>query len=602
MNLSDTHKRVRWAAPILVFALMFFLSGCDGLADLDVENQNAPNRSEALANPDDVVSLLSGGYRSFYQGIYGNGGTGVPSFYAPGPHLDGFADAQTMTNAFESLWTPSQEPKVRLQNSLASNIPGNIIEPVWSPLNSALSTANDVIIQIESEGTEIRIDGADQTQKTLAAAYFLRGWAHGRLANLFDKSYVLTADTDLSNLEFSSYQQVAGQAASDLERASEIASNNDFTLEGTYLPWSSSVSSAQFSRIANTVAARVLVSNSRTADENADLSSVEGYSWNDVLSLTQNGVDQTVSLTLDGFVGNWVDSYQYLSTVVKWYYRIDNRLINLMDSDYPVKYPTSEAENGNLLPKAQSDDQRLCTTTTTGTGAPPPDPGYEPEGCYFAFVTDLSFYTVSRGPRLFSNYWWARPFALPQATGSTTPFGASQRPFFLEAENSTMQAEALIRANGDVGGARQIINNGTRTENGGLDPLPSDASQSEVVNAIFYERDIELYRMVHGQTYYDLRRRSAMQAGTPIHLPVPAGELQTVQAENYTFGGVNFTSEFGTATGDQAWCEPMNGNVTSTGNVSPNGCDGPFSAPSGSSLEANQAGGSTVPPPRAGTQ
>jgi hypothetical protein len=580
------------------------LPGCDGLADLDVENQNAPDRAEALANPDDVVSLLAGGYRSFYQGIYGDGGTGIPSFYAPGPHLDGFADAQTMTNAFESLWTPSKEPKVRLQNSLASNIPGNILEPMWVPLNAALSTANDVIIQIESEGTEIRIDGANQTQKTLAAAYFLRGWAHGRLANIFDKAYVLTADTDVGNLSFSPYPQVAGQAASDLERASEIASNNSFTLDGTYLPWSSTVSSSQFAQIANTVAARVIVSNSRTADENASLSSVEGYGWSDVLSFTENGVDETVSLTLDGFVGDWVDSYQYLSTVVKWYYRVDNRLLNLMDSDYPVKYPTSEAQNGNLLPKAESDDQRLCTTTTTGTGAPPPDPGYEPEGCYFAYVTDLSFYTVSRGPRLFSNYWWARPFALPQATGSTTPLGASSRPFFLPAENSTMQAEAEIRASngGGVAAARQIINNGTRVENGGLDPLPGDASQTEVVNAIFYERDIELYRMVHGQTYFDLRRRSAMQAGTPIHLPVPASELQTVQAENYTFGGASFTSEFGTATGDQAWCEPVNGDVTVTGNVSPNGCDGPFSAPSGSTLEANRTDGSGIQPSRARTQ
>lgn len=601
MNLFVTDKRVRWAAPIVGLVLVFLLPGCDGLANLDVDNKNAPNREEALANPDDVVSLLSGGYRSLYQSIYGGSG-GAATFYAPGPHLDGFADAQTMTNAFASLWTPSKEPKVRLQNSLASNIPGNIIDPVWTPLNSALSTANDVIIQIESEGAEIRIDGSDETQKTLAAAYFLRGWAHGRLANVFDKAYVLTADTDVANLEFSSYQKVASQAASDLERASEIASNNNFTMEGTYLPWRSDVSSARFSRIANTVAARVLVSNSRTADENADLSSVEGYNWNDVLSLTQNGVDETVSLTLDGFVGDWVDSYQYLSVIVKWYYRVDNRLINLMDSDYPVKYPTSAAENGDLLPKAESQDQRLCTTTTTGTGAPPPDADYDPEGCYFAFVTDLSFYTVSRGPRLFSNYWWARPFALPQASGSTTPFGAGPRPFFLEAENNTMQAEALIRANGDVDGARQIINNGTRTENGGLDPLPSDASQSEVVNAIFYERDLELYRMVHGQTYYDLRRRSAMQAGTPIHLPVPASELQTVQAENYTFGGVNFTSEFGTATGDQAWCKPVSGNVTSTGNVSPNGCDGPYSAPSASSLEANQAGGSAIQPARARTQ
>ncbi len=599
MNLSVTHGMVRWATPVVILALVLALPGCDGLADLNVDNKNAPNRSEALARPQDVVSLLSGGYRTFYQSVYGGSGGGA-AFYAPGPHLDAYADAQTMTNAFASLWTPSKEPKERFQNSISSNIPSNITEPVWGPMNSALSTANDVIIQIEDENLDIVIDGTDQTQRVLAAAYLLRGWAHGRLANVFDKAYILTKDSNLEDLQFQPYSAVANQAVSDLQQAATIASNNDFTIT-RFLPWTSGVSSSQFAEIANTLSARVAVSNSRTASENSDLSSVEGYAWSDVLTFTQNGVDETISLTLDGFVGEWIDSYQYLSVRVKWYYRVDNRLINLMDASYPVKYPTNEAQNGNLLPKAESEDQRLCTTTTTGTGPPPPDADYKPSGCYFAYVTDLSFYTVSRGPRLFSNYWWARPFALPQGSGSSTPFGASSRPFFLPVENNTMQAEALIRANGDVGGARSMINNGTRVENGGLSPLSSSAGEDEVLNAIFYERDLELYRMVHGQSYFDLRRRSAMQAGTPLHLPVPASELQTVQAENYTFGGTNFTSESGTASGDQAWCEPVNGNVTSTGNVSPNGCDGPYSVPSGSAPDAQtSADGPT--PPRAATQ
>ena len=593
MNLSATHRRVRWAAPALLLAIALLLSGCDGLADLGVENQNAPNRSEALANPEDVVSLLAGGYKTLYDGIYG-GAAGGATFYAPGPHLDGFGDSQTMTNAFASLWTPSKEPKVRLQNTISSNIPGNITEPAWGTLNSALSSANDVIIQIESEGLQIRVDGSNQTQKTLAAAYFLRGWAHGRLANIFDKAYVLTQETDLANLQFQPYQQVASQAATDLQRASEIAGNNSFTLSGTFLPWESSVSSSQFAKIANTVAARVLVSNSRTASENADLSSVEGYSWGDVLTLTQNGLQQeTVSITLDGI--DWLDSYQGLSVIVKWYYRVDNRLINLMDSSYPIKYPPGESQNGNVLPKAESPDQRLCDVTTTGSGALGPGVEQKRDGCYFLYVTDLSFFTISRGPKLYSNYWWGRDFALQQAQGTAY---AGPRPFFLPVENNTIMAEAMIRANGDVAGARQAINNGTRVENGELEPLSGNAGQSEVLNAIFYERDLELYRMVHGQSYFDLRRRSALQAGTPAHLPVPASELQTVQAEVYTFGGTSFTSEAGTATGDQAWCTPVDGDMTTTGNVAPNGCDGPFRVPEGNAPDA-QTTSSGAQPPRA---
>ena len=57
MNSFATHKKVRWAIPVLALAVVLFLPGCDGLADLDVDNKNAPNQQEALANPSDVVSL-----------------------------------------------------------------------------------------------------------------------------------------------------------------------------------------------------------------------------------------------------------------------------------------------------------------------------------------------------------------------------------------------------------------------------------------------------------------------------------------------------------------------------------------------------------------
>ena len=133
-----------------------------------------------------------------------------------------------------------------------------------------------------------------------------------------------------------------------------------------------------------------------------------------------------------------------------------------------------------------------------------------------------------------------------------------------------MQAEAEIRANGDAGAAANLVNQGSRTEVGELPPV--NGSEEEVLEAIYYERDIELYRTGFGLPYYDLRRKGELQEGTPLHFPLPADELQTVELDLYSFGGAG-EPEFeqrlgeeiiGTATGDNAWCDQ--------GELS---CDGP---------------------------
>lgn len=128
-----------------------------------------------------------------------------------------------------------------------------------------------------------------------------------------------------------------------------------------------------------------------------------------------------------------------------------------------------------------------------------------------------------------------------------------------------LEAEAQIRANGDVGSARTIVNNGSRVNVGELPELESSASEDEVLEAIQYERDIQLYRTGIGLQYFDMRRHGKLQTGTPLHMPVPAPELQTVQVDLYTFGGSSKAGEPGTASGENAWCTEF-----------PAGCEGPF--------------------------
>lgn len=529
---------------------VLLIAGC---ADLDVENLNAPDAERAITDASDLQSVLAGGYTSWWNGSYSNTPQSVPQ-----PHLDGWADAQTTTNAFRGFWNVAvDEPRTEFPNTLSFGDLSIVANP-WSNLNSAISSANDVIAQIELNDFEVVIDGEDETQESLAAAYFLRGLAYGHLANYFNQAFIVGADfgeEEINALEFSDYEAVLAQARADIGQAREIAEVNSFTLQN-YLPFSVDVTSERLVEMANSFEARFIISNARTPAEN------DAIDWNEIRTLTANGIQEGVIMELDG--SDFFNNYQYISGLF-WYWRVDNRIINMMDDSYPIKYP--EASAGNPLPPAQSDDQRLCPGTTEGLSFFQGDGLAEARelGCYFAYETDQSFFREERGPTLQSNYFYARDFVDQQ--WNETPFAAGPGPIFLLEENRLMEAEAAART-GDVPGAIALVNEGSRVNIGGLDPLEAGTSEAGVLAAIFYERDIELYRTGMGLPFYDLRRRGQLQAGTPLHLPVPATELQTIGEPLYTFGGVGSAGQPGTASGDNAWCDQ--------GDLS---CAGPFTAP-----------------------
>jgi hypothetical protein len=104
----------------------------------------------------------------------------------------------------------------------------------------------------------------------------------------------------------------------------------------------------------------------------------------------------------------------------------------------------------------------------------------------------------------------------------------------MAAENDLLRAEARAYT-GDLGGAADIINAGTRVTRGELDPV--DANLTDIINAIHHERHVELYTTGNGIQFYEMRKLDLLQKGTPLHLPVPAAILQLFNVSDfYTFG------------------------------------------------------------------
>jgi len=123
-------------------------------------------------------------------------------------------------------------------------------------------------------------------------------------------------------------------------------------------------------------------------------------------------------------------------------------------------------------------------------------------------------------------------------------------------ENDMLRAEALARLN-RFSEAAAIINAGTRTQRGQLPPVSTNGL--DVMEAIFYERTIELPLTGMGIEYFDMRRTDQLQDGSLLHFPIPAQQLEILQEPFYTFGGID--PQYGVPGQDVAvdgWYCPVN--------------------------------------------
>ena len=536
----------------VIFALTLLLT-TTGCADLLVDNTNDPDRERALSEPADVQSLLQGATSDLISGMTGR----------PGAHIGLWADQATSTNNFISLWAFSDEGR-RRYNNRTTNPDLGVTSVPWNSFNSTISSANTVLALIETDGLEIVINGVDETERTRAAAYFARGVARGYLGMMYNEAYLVDIDTDLSNLETVPYSELIAGGVSDLETALDIADGvSGFTY--TFVPGANSYSKAAFIEIANSMAARFLISEPRTQAEAAGFSNDR---WNTIINYARNGVGTAIPSFSPASVsaefwydyGRW-NTFHVTGPVVDdptnatqgaAYIPTDLKVIHLLDPSYPVEYPASGS-----LPQASSDDPRLG---------------------YYGYTPNFGFLNASRRRSIFSNYFSLRL----QADDNDWAFlSGAPIPVVTRSEMQYIIAEANFWLGNKSGVAAALANSPygtvpTRLEYplpakglgffsdapfpGGADgyaagkTLATSASDAQIVRDLHTEYSVELDMLGGiGIQWFFMRRHDLLQAGTPLHFPIPGDELEVTNSEYYTFGGVDFASEEGTATGANSW-------------------------------------------------
>lgn len=507
-------QRTRW---ILVSVLAIALWGC---ADLSVENLNEPDTRRVLATPEDVKNILAGGFLSWWQG-----NQGYPGF---GPAMITMADQTTSSWGNFSMRDVSSEPRGTLNNNSTYTYASSHLRP-WQRLYAALSTANDVLRRLD-EG--LVINNPEETHMVRTAAKLLQGLCLSSLGLFYDRAFIVDENTDVATLEFpesSNYQDVIAAAVASLEEAAELARNMTVPFPSNYFNGLSDLDGQKVAQLASTIAARTLMLGARSPEENARTD------WNRVLSFAQQGLSGW-DFAPEGDDDQWWDLIKSYMQRPGWA-QADLELVGMDPNLVPA------LREWLATPLAERTPAPFVQLLQTTSPADARIPGLDGVTSYLVYERSSPF-RADRGTYHFSRWRYIKEGHLD--------FVGPMR-YATETENDLMIAEALIRTGGNKAQAAALINK-TRVNKGGLPALTGSESDKELLEALMYERRIEIGWTAAGIGFCDRRRFDhpgpahydnnpskpgifQHKPGTLRHWPVPGAELEVLQKAIYTFGG-----------------------------------------------------------------
>ena len=512
--------------------------------ELEVTNLNEPDRDRALADAGNLEALIGGTFTVFYDGL------DLPSVVNIFPPVG--AEMTSTNFSFRGLQN-NTEPRPAYSNALSIGSSGP-----WGPrrfnneLSSILGSLHDGLAILDS-GTKVEVGTNDFTERARAFGKFMQGVAWAYMGMLFDQAIYVPEDIPFDETDpvqqgldaFADRDLILGHALTAIDDAIAIAVANpsiSYPSAGQsllYFGTPSSMSSAEFIQLANSMAARILVLSARNPAERRTVD------WNQVLQRTANGLtsDFEVELSQGRRTSLLYARTQNNPVACGNCLRMDYRTIGLADV-------SGAYQAWFALPFAERRRFDIVTPDRRITGATPQD-----DGAYFQWHLDNNGFQATSGLYLFSAYQWGRHLNAGFESNEGT------QPMLTVDENNLYRAEALLRT-GDLAGAAALVNI-TRTRAhtvdgvtypglpavttagvpAGADCLPRTdlGACGDLMVALRYERMIELVGLDAVRGWLDSRGLAIVPDGTWIQLPVPIEQLNQFGLPTYSFGGVGDT-------------------------------------------------------------
>lgn len=480
---------------VFFFLILIAATGCKKSL-LDVRNENDPDFKSVLSNGSDVETLTSSLFNTIYTGEHGYDGCSMMLAVA--------ADHVSCSWGNAGMRDMSYEPRNNAWNNSSAYSNKNFTKYTFDKMYATINTASQIMKAL-SNGVVV-----ENPAKVKAFAKFAQGVAYGNLALIYDRAFItdetLTVPGELSSAV--DYKQVSTAAIGYLNEAI-TQSATTFTIPASWLGTAADLTNADFKALCNTMAARILA---YTPRNKAELATVN---WAQVKTYADAGITFDFNVMNDNYVKWYDEGGDYL--VYNGWGISDTYTVNMMDPTLPQHWddsPSFPYPAASVSPI----DQRLNTD--------------------FEYVA-AQWLNPARGYYHFSPYRNKRYDAMyVNATGP--------KPEVMKAENDMLRAEARVYTS-DLAGAAAIINAGTRTSRGSMTPVT--AVLADLVKAIHHERFIEMYTTGIGLQFFEMRKLDLLQKGTPLHMPLPAGTLETLNAPLpfYTFGTVAKADGIGTS-------------------------------------------------------
>lgn len=497
-----------------------------GCTDLQVDNPNNPDTARALASAADTEALVGSQYLQWWN---------VEKNY-PAMTLAVMANSKTSSWGNFGMFNLGAVPRQAFDNDPASADRFMSSTP-WSNFYTAISSASDGITAL-NQGIQFETNNAERQLRMEAFSRFIMGISYGRLANHFDKAFLVDEATDFEalaggslTLDFSPYNEVLDYGIAFLDEAIRLSESGGFTLENSWIN-GNPLSSAELAMLARAYKARFIVGNARSTAERDQINwalvrDLTGTVLSDNPSFFNNSND-AFTVQADGIV--WWSRLHSLMQDATWT-RADMMVVGRTDTsgEYQTWLGTNIVDRRQFV--VTSPDARIAGQE--GDGAQMTAPGTD-----FSHVGPASF-PAARGLWRYSEYQHFRNNEMYE-NGFVGPMQHMRIT-----ELKMYHAEALLRLGGTVTQAAVDLINETRVGRGGLDPVTVTDSFDDVYNAMRYEFEIETHSTAAGLDFYNdrsfgnLRGKNygALFAGTPVHFPVPAGELSLLELPFYTFGG-----------------------------------------------------------------
>ena len=512
--------------------------------ELEVTNLNEPDQNRALGDAGNLEALIGGTFSVFYEVL---DSPSVVNIFPP------VGTEMTSTNfSFRGLQN-NTEPRIRYSNALSIGSSGP-----WGPrrfnngMNSILASLHDGLAILDS-GVRIEVGNNDFTERARAFGKFMQGMAWSYMGMLFDQTIVVPEDVPFDELDpveqgldsFTERGLVLDAGLTSIDDAIALAAANpgisypSAASSLLYFGTPTSMSSAGFIELANTMAARVLILSSRNQAERA------AVDWNRVLQYTANGLTSDFEVVLEqgGRTSLLYARTQQNPVGCGNCLRMDYRLLGMADV-------SGAYQAWFALPFVDRRRFDIVTPDRRITGPTPQD-----DGAYFQHHVDDNGFQATSGLYLFSAYQWGRHLLAGFESNEGT------YPMVTVDENNLYRAEAMLRM-GDAAGAAALVNI-TRTRAHtfggvtypGLPPVttagvPAGAdcvprtdlgACGDLMVALRYERMIELVGIDAIRGYLDSRGMGMMPDGTWLQLPVPIEQLNQFSLPVYSFGGVGDT-------------------------------------------------------------